>query len=170
MQGTAMLEALENCALAAWVRESPSIFSYTLILSLHAIGLAIVLGTSTLIALRLLGVAPAIPIESLRRLQAFIWFGFVVNLVSGVLLFIAEATKMGVMPAFIFKMSLVVIGMVLGQIIRKQVLENERALTTNVLPASARSLAILSLCCWALTLISGRLTGYPELVTAVFGS
>jgi hypothetical protein len=84
-----MLEALENSALAAWVRESPSIFSYTLVLSLHAIGLAIVLGTSTLIALRLLGVAPAIPIESLRRLQGFIWFGFVVNLVSGLLLFIA---------------------------------------------------------------------------------
>ena len=165
-----MLEALENSALAAWVRESPSIFSYTLVLSLHAIGLAIVLGTSTLIALRLLGVAPAIPIESLRRLQGFIWFGFIINLVSGILLFIAEATKMGVMPAFIFKMTLVVIGMALGQVIRKKVLEDEDAIATNVLPAFAGSLAVVSLICWALTLISGRLTGYPELIAAMFGS
>jgi hypothetical protein len=165
-----MLEALENSALAAWVRESPSIFSYTLVLSLHAIGLAIVLGTSTLIALRLLGVAPAIPIESLRRLQGFIWFGFIINLVSGILLFIAEATKMGVMPAFIFKMSFVVIGMALGQVIRKKVLEDEVAIATNVLPAFAGSLAVVSLICWTLTLISGRLTGYPELIAAMFGS
>jgi hypothetical protein len=164
-----MLEALENSALAAWVRESPSIFSYTLVLSLHAIGLAIVLGTSTLIALRLLGVAPAIPIESLRRLQGFIWFGFVINLLSGLLLFIAEATKMAPMPAFLIKMSFVVIGMSLGQVIRKKVLEDKAALATNVLPASARSLAVVSLICWAVTLISGRLTGYPELVSGMLG-
>ena len=164
-----MLEALENSALASWVRESPAIFSYTLVLSLHAIGLAIVLGTSTLIGLRLLGVAPGIPIATLRKLHGFIWFGFFINLGSGVLLFIAEATKMAPMPAFIFKMSFVVIGMVLNQFIRSTVLSDPQALATNVLPASARKWAIISLICWAATLISGRLTGYPELVSGMLG-
>lgn len=165
-----MLEALENSALAVWVRESPSIFSYTLVLSLHAIGLAIVLGTSTLIGLRLLGVAPGIPIAALRKLQGFIWFGFCINLGSGVLLFIAEATKMAPMPAFIFKMGFVVIGMALNQVIRSKVLSDPQALAANILPASARLLAIISLICWSLTLISGRLTGYPELVAGLFGN
>jgi len=47
-----------------WVRESPSIFAYTTILSLHAIGLAII-GIRTLIALRLLGFVGDRPDEGL---------------------------------------------------------------------------------------------------------
>lgn len=164
-----MLETLENTALAAWVRESPSIFAYTLVLSLHAIGLAIVVGTSTLIALRLLGFATAIPIEALRRLQNFIWFGFVINLVSGLLLLIAEATKMAVMPAFIGKIVFVIIGMSVGYLIKKTVLDDPQTLSTNVVSGSARTLAKISLGCWLVALIIGRLTGYPELVTELFG-
>ena len=164
-----MLETLENSALAEWVRESPSIFSYTLVLSLHAIGLAIVVGTSILIAMRLLGFAPAIPIEALRRLQRFIWAGFVVNLISGLLLLIAEATKMAVMPAFIGKIVLVIIGMAVGYRIKKQVLDDPQALATNVVTDAGRTLAKISLVCWLLALIIGRLTGYPELVTELFG-
>ena len=35
-----MIEAIEGSAYAVWVRESPSFFAYTWILSLHAMGLA----------------------------------------------------------------------------------------------------------------------------------
>ena len=59
-----MIEAIENSAYAVWVRESPSIFAYTTILSLHAIGLAIIVGIHTLVALRLLGFVPAIPLAT----------------------------------------------------------------------------------------------------------
>ena len=36
-----MIDAIQNSAYAVWVRESPSIWAYTTILSLHAMGLAI---------------------------------------------------------------------------------------------------------------------------------
>ena len=164
-----MLETLENSALAEWVRESPSIFAYTLVLSLHAIGLAIVVGTSTLIGMRLLGFAPAIPIDALRRIQKFVWAGFAVNLISGLLLLIAEATKMAVMPAFIGKIVFVIIGMSIGYRIQKRVLNDPQTLATNVVSDSGRTLAKISLVCWALALVIGRLTGYPELVTELIG-
>ncbi len=70
-----MIEAIENSAYAIWVRESPSIFAYTTILSLHAIGLAIIVGINTVVALRLLGFVPgdsaaaaaqAVPLDVLR--------------------------------------------------------------------------------------------------------
>ena len=163
-----MLATLEHSDLAVWVRESPSLFSYTLILSLHAIGLAIVVGTSTLIALRLLGVASGIPLEALRRFYPVIWFGFWINALSGVLLFIAEATAMSAMPAFWAKLALVFAGMVLGQQIRTRCLDVPGA-AAGVVSAAGRKLAAVSLACWYLALIVGRLTGYPELVKSWFG-
>jgi hypothetical protein len=163
-----VLETLEHSDLAVWIRESPSLFSYTLILSLHAIGLAMVVGTNTLVALRLLGVAPGIPLESLRRFYPVIWFGFWINAISGVLLFIAEATSMSAMPAFWGKLTFVFVGMVVGQLIRTRCLEVPEA-AAGVVSAAGRRLAVVSLVCWYLALIVGRLTGYPELVKNWFG-
>jgi len=63
-----MIDAIENSAYAIWVRESPSIWAFTTILSLHAMGLAIIVGINTIIALRLLGYVPGVAFdEGLRR-------------------------------------------------------------------------------------------------------
>jgi hypothetical protein len=160
---------LENSALAIWVRESPSIFAYTLVLSAHALGLAMVVGTNVLIALRLLGVARAIPLASLSGLYASIWFGFAINAVSGLMLFIAEAKSMAAMPAFWAKLGFVALGMIVAVMIRTCCLEDEVTLSSGKVPPLARGLACVSLACWGLALVVGRLTGYPELVTAWFG-
>lgn len=170
LRGASMLEAIESLSIGVWVRESPSIFAYTLVLSLHAIGLGIVLGINTLVALRLLGVAPAIPLTSLRSFYTVLWAGFVVNVVSGLLLFIASATNMGTMPAFWVKMVLVLLGMTLALRIKSRYLDDASAMGAGVVAAGARNLAWLSLGCWYLALIVGRLTGYPELVAAWFGA
>ena len=63
-----LIEAIESSGFAAWVRESPSIFAYTSILALHAMGLALIVGLNTVIALRLLGFAPGLPLAPLRKL------------------------------------------------------------------------------------------------------
>ena len=63
-----MIDAIQNSAYAVWVRESPSFWAYTWILSLHAMGLAIIVGINTVVALRLLGFVPHIPINKLRQL------------------------------------------------------------------------------------------------------
>jgi len=163
-----VLEALENSDLAIWVRESPSIFAYTLVLSLHAVGLAMVVGTNTLIDLRLLGFAKGIPLTSLRKLYQTIWAGFVVNAVSGVLLFMPEARSMSAMPAFWGKLIFVALGMTVAVQLKKRCLNDDAALASGVVPDLGRKLAWASLACWYLALIVGRLTGYPELVTAWF--
>jgi hypothetical protein len=157
-----MLEVIESSALGVWVRESPSIFAYTLVLSLHAIGLAIVVGMNTVVALRVLGFAPRIPLASLRSIYAAIWF-------SGVLLFVASATNMGTMPAFWAKITLVALGMFAALRLKSRYLDDPAAMAPAAAPAGARRLAWLSLGCWYLALIVGRLTGYPELVESWFG-
>jgi hypothetical protein len=164
-----MLQTLEDLSIAVWVRESPSLFAYTLVLSLHAIGLAIVLGTNSLIALRLLGVATAIPLTALRNFYGFIWLGFVVNAVSGLLLFVASANTMGTMPAFWAKMILVFTGMTVALRLKSRYLDSP-TLASGTVPDGARSMAKVSLVVWCLALIVGRLTGYPELIASWFGT
>ncbi len=159
---------LEGTALAAWVRESPSLFAYTMILSVHAIGLAIVVGISTLIALRLLGFARGIPLAVLPKMYPVIWFGFGINAVSGGLLFLAEATKMAVMVAFIAKLGFVAIGMVVGQLLQSRYFSDTQNVNAGIVTPVGRRLACASLVCWYVALIVGRLTGYPDLVTAWF--
>jgi len=164
-----VLDYLQNLALAEWVRSSPSIFAYTAVLSAHAIGLAIVVGTSTIIGLRLLGVAQAIPLAGLRRLYGVIWVGFAINLVSGLLLFIAEAHTMAAMLAFWGKLTFVALGMIVAELLKKYYFNDTASVQAGVVTPVGRNLAIVSLVCWYLALIIGRLTGYPDLVSNLLG-
>ena len=164
-----MLDTIEKLPLSVWVAESPSVFAYTLVLSLHAIGLATVLGINALIAFRLLGFGTGIPLGSLRSFYGTIYAGFAINLVSGVLLFMAAATNMGTMPAFWVKMALVLTGMTLALGLKARYLDDTAATASGVVPPAIRRLAWVSLTCWTFALIVGRLTGYPEIVARIFG-
>jgi hypothetical protein len=167
--GGRMLQTIEDLYIGILIRESLSVFGYSLVLSLHAIGLAIVLGINTLLALRLLGVGSGIPLTSLRDFYGVMRAGFAINVISGVLLFIASATTMGTMVLFWIKMALVASGMVIALTIKARFLNDTAALANGVVPAGARQLAYLSLFTWYLALIAGRLTGYPEILAHWLG-
>ena len=164
-----MLDYLQNLALADWVRSSPSIFAYSTVLTAHAVGLAIVVGVNTIIALRLLGVAREIPLAGLRRLYAIVWIGFFINLVSGFLLFIAEAHSMAAMVAFWAKLTFVALGMIVAELLKRLYFADVASVQAGIVTRVGRNLAIVSLVCWYLALIVGRLTGYPDLVSGWLG-
>ena len=159
-----MLDYLQNLALADWVRSSPSLFAYSTVLSAHGVGLGIVVGVNTLIALRLLGVARGIPLLALPQLYSLVWVGFFINLVSGLLLFIAEAHTMAAMVAFWAKLLLVAAGMVVSLLLKRLYFDDVARLETGVVTRVGRNLAITSLACWYLALVAGRLTAYPDMV------
>lgn len=164
-----MLDYLQNLALADWVRASPSLFAYTGVLTAHAVGLAIVVGVNTIIALRLLGVAQGIPLAALRRLYGIVWAGFFVNLVSGLLLFIAEAHTMAAMWVFWAKLIFVALGMITAELLKRFYFSDVASVEAGVVTRIGRNLAIISLACWYLALIVGRLTGYPDMVNHWLG-
>jgi hypothetical protein len=162
------LEAIQNSAFATFVRESPSIFAYTFVLSLHAMGLAIVVGLSAAIALRLLGLAPTIPLAPIGRLFPVMYVGFWINALSGLALLAASATTMLANPMFYAKLVFIVGGVLVMRLLRNIVF-TERLTSGGDPPAAARKLAIASLVCWTLAIIAGRLTAYPYLVEYYFG-
>jgi hypothetical protein len=61
-----IFKAIEGTGLSIWIRESDSVFSFWFILSVHAIGMGILVGASVLIGLRFLGFAPDMPIAPLK--------------------------------------------------------------------------------------------------------
>jgi len=160
----AVLDYLQNLALATWVRSSPSLFAYSTVLAAHAVGLGIVVGLNTLIALRLLGVAPGIPLTGLRSLYGIVWIGFGINLVSGLLLFIAEAHTMATMVAFWTKILFVAFGMIVAELLKRFYFRDVVSVQAGVVTRVGRNLAIISLVCWYIALIAGRLTAYPDMV------
>jgi hypothetical protein len=165
-----LLEAIETSGIATWVRESPSIFAYTGVLSAHAIGLAIAVGVNTVIALRLLGFASDIRAESLRRLFPFFYLGFTVNLISGSMLLAASLTTLLGRWMFITKLVLIVLAMINFEIMRMKIFRPATAgAALTVDEQAARKYAWWALVLWGLAVITGRLTSYPTFVEAVFG-
>ena len=164
-----MLEAIENSAFATFVRESPSLFGYTAVLSLHAIGLAIVAGVNTVVALRLLGVARDIPLWPIRKLFPLMYTGFWINALSGVALLAANASGMLTNAMFYIKMVFIVIAVVIMRSMHNTVFADLLPDTDVHHATLGRRLAAASLVCWLGAIVAGRLTAYPYFVAAWFG-
>jgi hypothetical protein len=164
-----MIEAIENSAYAVWVRESPSIFAYTSILSLHAIGLAIIVGLNTVVALRLLGYVPAIPLQPLRKLFPWMYLGFTINLFSGSSLLAANLTKDLGNWLFLCKLAFILFAMINLELTKIQVFDKPGPVRADGLPKNARTFAIASLILWGLAMVAGRFTAYPNFVQAWIG-
>ena len=86
------LSMLEQSGFATWVRESNSLLAYPSVLFLHTVGMGFVAGISALIDLRLLGCASEVPLGDIKKVLPFMWAGFWVNLVTGLVLFMLDAT------------------------------------------------------------------------------
>ena len=139
------------------MRESPSVWAFPTILTLHTTGMAILVGASWLLDLRLLGISSrSTPLAAYRWVFPAITFGLIVNLVTGVLLFIKNATTWGTAVPFGVKMLLVVVSVVLLLPIRKYVNSDE----VGEIGGNARLLAIASILAWTGAVTAGRLLAY----------
>jgi hypothetical protein len=154
------LDWLQNTGLATWISQSDSIWVYPGVLTAHTIGLSLLVGVSAALDLRLLGYAPDVPLAPLERYFPIMWVGFWINAFSGVALFAAAATTMGVNWIFYAKLAFVFAGVVLIRLIRRTVFQDRAAVGTNRVSSRARRLAAASLVVWTCAIVAGRLTAY----------
>jgi hypothetical protein len=153
------LSSIENSGFSAWVRESPSVWAYPSIIFLHAVGLSIVVGLSSVIALAILGFAPGLPLAPMAKLYRLIGIGFWMNAISGIMLTMVDATTMVINPIFWIKMFLIGLALADVLIIKKKVF-GDPLLDKRPLAGDVRALAILSLALWTAAVTAGRLTAY----------
>ena len=147
-----------------WLKESPPIlwargsdWPYPILLCLHAVGMATLVGIAIVVALRTFGAASGIPVAALERPMRLAWAGFLVNAASGVLLFTLDGPAYMQNAAFLIKMGLVFAGglclFALWRTLRAQPVDAPA-------PGGTRVLAAITLAIWAGAIISGRLIAY----------
>jgi hypothetical protein len=150
---------LESTALSRWLVESTSVFAFPAILALHTIGLGLLAGLNAALDLRILGVAPQIPMIEFRRFVPIMWFGFWLNTTTGIALLIAYPTKALTNPVFYLKLGLIAVALAILAAVRRRVLPEDAEYAAPV-AMPVKGLAVASLVCWAGTISAGRLLAY----------
>ena len=157
-----MMAWLEGTALATWVRESPSLWAYPTILTLHTVGLGIVVGASAVVDFRLLGYARRVRLVDLSPLFALMAWAFLLNAATGMLLFMADATTKSRQPVFYIKLSLIFVALwctlATRRIVREDSTDSVGAATSP--RSNGARLAVVSLLLWAGAITAGRLMAY----------
>lgn len=150
---------LESTALAVLVREGA--WQYPLLLCLHAIGLGVLVGTSTVIDLRLLGFARRLPIPPLQRLFSLIWGGLFLNAASGLVLFSADAQRFASSTNFQIKLLVIALGAGNAWLLRRHLSRSVWGTNdTSAVSGRVKFLAASSLMLWMGAIVAGRLLAY----------
>lgn len=149
---------LESLPLSVWVHESPSVWAQPTVLTLHTMGMAVLVGASWVLDLRLLGISRNVPLSAFRWVFPAVTVGLIVNLVTGVLLFAQRATTLGPSILFLIKMCLVVASVATLVPVRSHVFRSDA--DQCEVSGSARLLAIASILAWSGAITAGRLLAY----------
>lgn len=148
-----IITGIDQSALANFVRDT--IWVYPLMLTLHAVGLAFGAGLGVALDLRVLGVAPGLPLAAMRRLRPVFYTALAVNALSGVGLVLNSPAKWLVDPLFYAKLLLLALALADTELLSRRI-----AAAADTFPG-ARALAAISLALWAGAITAGRLLAYP---------
>ena len=148
---------LQNLPLSVWVAESDSIWGYAFLLFVHSLGMGLTAGLAFVICLRLLGVGKSIPVSSLRVLFSLFWIGFALNLISGGILFMTNATGDTRVPVLYVKFVFLGLGVFALSRLRGFI-DSERS--DGAVPRSVRKTAVACLVLWLGVITAGRLIAY----------
>jgi hypothetical protein len=155
-----VLTWLESTKLAVWLGESPSVWAFPMVITLHTTGMAVLVGASWVLDMRLLGVNRRVPLSSFRWVFPVVAIGLLVNVVTGVMLFIKNATTWGTAIPFLVKMSLVIASVATLVPLRSHVLRNDPDNEVGGNLRNLRLLAIASILAWTGAVTAGRLLAY----------
>jgi hypothetical protein len=151
---------LSSTGLARWINESETVFGYSGVLFLHTLGLAMAVGASVVVDLRMLGAASRISIAALLPVFRFMWIGFIVNTLSGAMLFAADAPRKAANPFFEFKLVLIAVGIALMATMERSLLKSQSGVLLAGSERRLTRLAIASLLIWTAAIVAGRLVAY----------
>ena len=154
-----IFERLEATPVSDWLIESA--YAYPAMLSCHGIGMSIVIGILFIMNLRLLGFFTGISLEVFRSLMKLAWFGFLINFISGCVLFVQKASSFVEMWVFLIKIAGVFLATLIAVFIQKQLLEGaEGRGPDESIAIRLKILAITSFLLWSVVIVTGRIVGY----------
>ena len=154
----AVLQWIKDLPVSAAIAESDSLWwGYAWWLFVHAAGMGLTAGIGFVVCFRLLGVGRQIPLSSLRVLFPVFWAGFYLNLLSGTLLFMTDAT--GIARVWELYAKLICLALALLAMSRlRQFIDNTDG--DPAIPPRIQQTAVACLVLWLAVITSGRLIAY----------
>jgi hypothetical protein len=153
------LRLIEHSSFSQWVTGSSSVLAFPTILLLHTIGMGVVVGINAGIDLRILGLAPALPLAPMEKFFPLLWIGFWVNAFTGVILLAADATTKVTNPDFYVKMGFIALAIMNLRMIRNRVFRDP-FIDKKPMTSDAKVLAVTSMIFWLGAITAGRLMAY----------
>jgi hypothetical protein len=154
----AILQWIQELPVSTSIAESDSLWwGYAWWLFVHAVGMGLTAGLGFIVCLRLLGVGEQIPLSSFRVLFRLFWIGFYINLLSGVLLFMTDAT--GIARVWELYAKLLCLGLALAVMSRlRRFVDSDQS--DGAIPPGVRNMAYACIVLWLAVITSGRLIAY----------
>ncbi|HVB58466.1 MAG TPA: DUF6644 family protein [Candidatus Acidoferrales bacterium] len=152
---------LENTTIGASVRDS--LWEFPVIETVHIFGIVLLVGSTSILDLRLLNLAFKEDAVSklAHRFLPWTWTGFGIQVVTGLLLFSSEATKMYDNRAFQLKMLMILLAGVNALIFHMVAYRSvERWDRTPMTPLAAKCAGALGILLWFGVVAAGRWIAY----------
>lgn len=154
-----LAQSIEGGTIYTWV--TSTYWLWPLLEILHFLGLSLLLGALIIIDLRMAGFFRGIDIRATHSLLPWVFVGFTLNLVTGVLFFYGDPFRYAMHTGFQIKMGLVVLAGLnalwywwkLHPVIDSWAPDIDP-------PPLAKAIALISLVTWAGVLLMGRLIPY----------
>ncbi|MGN8079247.1 DUF6644 family protein [Variovorax sp. 22077] len=157
------LQAIQDTRLATLIRESGSTFP--VLESLHVIGIALVFGTIAIVDLRLIGYAShrRSAHRLIQELLPYTWVAFALCVLTGLLMFVSNATTYAENSYFWWKMGAIFLAGVNMAVFHmgayRRIGEWDTALPA---PGQARAAGFGSLALWTVVVFLGRWIGFAS--------
>ena len=130
------LAAIEQSGFSVWVRESNSLLAYPGVLFLHTLGMG-----------------------DVRKMYPYMWAGFYLNTVTGIVLFVIDATTKIIDPVFYIKLAFIAAALLLMHRIDREVF-GDPLIEKRPVQMNGRILAFATIVCWTGAITAGRLLAY----------
>jgi hypothetical protein len=155
----AFLTWLEYTSYSDWILTSAE--GWPMMLSIHAIGLALIVGIVFAMNLRMLGFYATIPLTSLYDILRIAWIGIWLNVITGLSIFMTQANMYVHSLPFILKISFITLG-IANLVFTQKTLRREAAgwQAAGTVPQKGVLLAASSLVFWIMAIVTGRLIAY----------
>jgi hypothetical protein len=152
-----VLVYLQESAFSQWL--SISMFGFPLLIALHSVGMGAVVGLSLIVTLRLYGNLPGIGGPVLPQLlQVAVW-GFALNFLTGLGIFITRGPEYATSLIFLLKMLLVVVGAAILFWLRAELVRAPTA-PVRVSERVVRRMSLVASTLWFGAVVTGRLIAY----------